>query len=194
MFEPVHGSAPGMAGHGLANPIGAVGSKALMRTHFGLANQATRLRKAIEANTGIGTLTRDVRGTASTEEVTKARYAAYQAAMKTQVEQAMASPFKDRIVFVPYNGFLTCCKATDCLPDVMTWHTLGSPASAPWSPWASGSSVVPGGMPAPPPEGGWQAEGRLRAPASRSGQLVTLKVASLRAVVVVIRSSFSSYA
>ncbi|WP_405892735.1 RICIN domain-containing protein [Streptomyces sp. NBC_00104] len=112
----------------------------------------------------------------------RADYAAYQAAMKTQVEQAMASPYKDRIVFVPYNepdgmwfqgmrtqagplaafnsewrqtydfikgiwpqarlagpntssytesslkGFLTYCKANNCLPDVVTWHTLGSPA------------------------------------------------------------------
>jgi hypothetical protein len=33
----------------------------------------------------------------------RADYAAYQAAMKTQVEQAMASPYKDRIAFVPYN-------------------------------------------------------------------------------------------
>lgn len=110
-------------------------------------------------------------------------YAAYQAAMRTQVEQAMASPYKDRIVFVPYNepdgmwypgmrtnggsqaafnaewlqtydfikgiwpaarlagpnvssytssalnSFLTYCKANDCLPDVVTWHTLGSPAA-----------------------------------------------------------------
>ncbi|WP_200301249.1 RICIN domain-containing protein [Streptomyces adelaidensis] len=112
----------------------------------------------------------------------RASYSAYQAAMKTQVEQAMASPYKDHIVFVPYNepdgmwyqgmrtqssplanfnaewlqtynfikgiwpearlagpnlssytefaykGFLTYCKANNCLPDVVTWHTLGSPA------------------------------------------------------------------
>jgi hypothetical protein len=99
--------------------------------------------------------------------------------MKTQVEQAMASPYASHIVFVPYNepdlnwfsgmrsnpttlaafnsewrqtytfikgiwpaariaggnfagpvinGWLTYCKANNCLPDVMTWHTLGSPA------------------------------------------------------------------
>ncbi|MCX5055464.1 RICIN domain-containing protein [Streptomyces sp. NBC_00452] len=109
-------------------------------------------------------------------------YSAYQATMKTQVEQAMASPYKDHIVFIPYNepdlnwfsgmrsnsgtlanfnsewrqtynfikgiwpaarlagpnlsgynsfafnGFLSYCKANNCLPDVATWHTLGSPA------------------------------------------------------------------
>ncbi|TLS42060.1 tartrate dehydrogenase [Streptomyces montanus] len=72
MFEPVHGSAPDIAGQGLANPIGAVGSAALMLEHFGLPDQAARLQKAIEATTGAGILTRDVGGTASTEDVTKA--------------------------------------------------------------------------------------------------------------------------
>ncbi|QPP06441.1 tartrate dehydrogenase [Streptomyces bathyalis] len=72
MFEPVHGSAPDIAGQGLANPIGAVGSGALMLDHFGLPEQAARLRKAIETTTAAGILTRDVGGSASTEEVTKA--------------------------------------------------------------------------------------------------------------------------
>ncbi|MGX1673684.1 tartrate dehydrogenase [Streptomyces sp. NPDC055400] len=72
MFEPVHGSAPDIAGQGLANPIGAVGSAALMLEHFGLPDQAARLNKAIEAVTGAGVLTRDVGGTASTEDVTNA--------------------------------------------------------------------------------------------------------------------------
>ncbi|WP_427924356.1 isocitrate/isopropylmalate family dehydrogenase [Streptomyces sp. cg40] len=72
MFEPVHGSAPDIAGQGLANPIGAVGSAALMLDHFGLPDQAARLEKAIEATTAAGILTRDVGGTASTEDVTKA--------------------------------------------------------------------------------------------------------------------------
>jgi tartrate dehydrogenase/decarboxylase / D-malate dehydrogenase len=72
MFEPVHGSAPDIAGQGLANPIGAVGSAALMLEHLGLPEQATRLHTAIEATTAAGILTRDVGGTASTEDVTKA--------------------------------------------------------------------------------------------------------------------------
>ena len=72
MFEPVHGSAPDIAGQGLANPIGAVGSAALMLEYLGLPGQATRLRTAIEATTAAGILTRDVGGTASTEDVTKA--------------------------------------------------------------------------------------------------------------------------
>jgi tartrate dehydrogenase/decarboxylase/D-malate dehydrogenase len=72
MFEPVHGSAPDIAGQGLANPIGAVGSAALMLEHLGLSGQAARLHTAIETTTGAGILTRDVGGTASTEDVTKA--------------------------------------------------------------------------------------------------------------------------
>ncbi|MDQ0595699.1 hypothetical protein QF037_000044 [Streptomyces canus] len=110
-------------------------------------------------------------------------YSAYQATMRTQVEQAKASPYAGHIVFIPYNepdlnwfkgmgsdatalanfnaewlqtynfikgiwpaarlagpnsagytnssfsGFLKFCKANSCLPDVVTWHTLGSPAA-----------------------------------------------------------------
>ena len=72
MFEPVHGSAPDIAGQGLANPIGAIGSAALMLEHLGLPEQATRLRTAIEATTAAGILARDLGGTASTDDVTMA--------------------------------------------------------------------------------------------------------------------------
>lgn len=72
MFEPVHGSAPDIAGQGLANPIGAIGSAALMLEHFGLPEEAARLHEAIEATTGSGILTRDVGGTATTDEVVAA--------------------------------------------------------------------------------------------------------------------------
>jgi tartrate dehydrogenase/decarboxylase/D-malate dehydrogenase len=72
MFEPVHGSAPDIAGQGLANPIGAVGSAAMMLGHLGLPEQAARLDTAIEATTAAGILTRDLGGTASTDDVTKA--------------------------------------------------------------------------------------------------------------------------
>ena len=72
MFEPVHGSAPGIAGQGLANPVGAVGSAALMLEHLGLPAEAARLHAAIEAVTGVGVLTRDLGGTATTKDVTKA--------------------------------------------------------------------------------------------------------------------------
>lgn len=72
MFEPVHGSAPDIAGQGLANPVGAVGSAALMLEHLGLPGQAARLRAAIEATTAAGVLTPDLGGTATTRDVTKA--------------------------------------------------------------------------------------------------------------------------
>jgi tartrate dehydrogenase/decarboxylase/D-malate dehydrogenase len=72
MFEPVHGSAPDIAGRGLANPVGAIGSAALMLDHLGLPGEAERLRKAIDATTGAGVLTRDVGGTATTDEVVTA--------------------------------------------------------------------------------------------------------------------------
>ncbi len=72
MFEPVHGSAPDIAGQGLANPIGAIGSAALMLEHFGLPDEAARLQKAIDATLGSGVLTRDIGGTATTDDVVAA--------------------------------------------------------------------------------------------------------------------------
>jgi tartrate dehydrogenase/decarboxylase / D-malate dehydrogenase len=72
MFEPVHGSAPDIAGQGLANPIGAIGSAALMLDHLGLPDQAEQLRKAIDATTGAGVLTRDIGGSATTDQVVSA--------------------------------------------------------------------------------------------------------------------------
>jgi tartrate dehydrogenase/decarboxylase / D-malate dehydrogenase len=72
MFEPVHGSAPDIAGQGVANPIGTILSGALMLDHFGLHDEAARLQKAVDAVTGSGLLTRDIGGTASTDEVVAA--------------------------------------------------------------------------------------------------------------------------
>ena len=72
MFEPVHGSAPDIAGQGVANPIGTILSGALMLEHFGLRDEAARLQKAVDAATGSGVLTRDIGGTASTDEVVAA--------------------------------------------------------------------------------------------------------------------------
>jgi tartrate dehydrogenase/decarboxylase/D-malate dehydrogenase len=72
MFEPVHGSAPDIAGQGLANPIGTILSGALMLEHLGLADEAARLQKAVDATTGAGVMTRDIGGTATTDEVVNA--------------------------------------------------------------------------------------------------------------------------
>jgi tartrate dehydrogenase/decarboxylase / D-malate dehydrogenase len=72
MFEPVHGSAPDIAGQGVCNPIGAFGSAAMMLDHLGLRDEAKGLRAAIEAATAQGIRTRDVGGEATTDEVTAA--------------------------------------------------------------------------------------------------------------------------
>ena len=72
MFEPVHGSAPDIAGQGICNPVGAIGSAALMLEHFGLHDEAKAVQHAIEVTSGKGIRTRDVGGTASTQDVTAA--------------------------------------------------------------------------------------------------------------------------
>ncbi len=69
MFEPVHGSAPDIAGKGIANPIAAVWSAVMMLDHLGLAEEAAQVMSAIEATTAGGTLTPDLGGTATTIEV-----------------------------------------------------------------------------------------------------------------------------
>lgn len=69
MFEPIHGSAPDIAGKGIANPIGSIWSGALMLEHLGEEAAARSIVKAIEATTASGLKTRDVGGTARTKEV-----------------------------------------------------------------------------------------------------------------------------
>jgi tartrate dehydrogenase/decarboxylase / D-malate dehydrogenase len=69
MFEPVHGSAPDIAGQGIANPIGAIWSASLMLEHLGESEAARRLMEAIEGVCREGVLTRDLGGTASTADV-----------------------------------------------------------------------------------------------------------------------------
>ena len=75
MFEPIHGSAPDIAGKGIANPIGAFWSAAEMVRWVGagkLDAQADVLMKAIENVTGSGVKTKDLGGDKGTEEVTQA--------------------------------------------------------------------------------------------------------------------------
>jgi tartrate dehydrogenase/decarboxylase/D-malate dehydrogenase len=69
MFEPVHGSAPDIAGQGIANPIGAIWSAALMLDHLGLPTEAARILQAIEATTKAGLVTPDLGGSCTTHEV-----------------------------------------------------------------------------------------------------------------------------
>jgi isocitrate dehydrogenase (NAD+) len=73
VFEAVHGSAPDIAGRGLANPTALMQSARLMLAHIGERDAAIRLQKAIEAVYREGThLTRDVGGVAGTDEFTNA--------------------------------------------------------------------------------------------------------------------------
>ena len=71
MFEPVHGSAPDIAGQGIANPVGQIWSAAMMLEHLGQAEAGRAVLTAIETVLGRegAPLTRDLGGTASTEEL-----------------------------------------------------------------------------------------------------------------------------
>lgn len=72
MFEPVHGSAPDIAGQGIANPIGQVWSAAMMLDHLGEGRAAAALEGAIERVLADGgTRTRDMGGMANTREMGK---------------------------------------------------------------------------------------------------------------------------
>jgi tartrate dehydrogenase/decarboxylase / D-malate dehydrogenase len=69
IFEPVHGSAPDIAGQGVANPAGAIWSAVLMLEHLGEPDAAARLLRSLEEVCAEGPRTRDVGGTATTREV-----------------------------------------------------------------------------------------------------------------------------
>jgi 3-isopropylmalate dehydrogenase len=68
LFEPVHGSAPNLAGRGIVNPFGAILSAALMLEHLGQMKNAKRIEDAVERCVAEGQCTRDVGGSLSTAE------------------------------------------------------------------------------------------------------------------------------
>ncbi|MBV9120741.1 MAG: tartrate dehydrogenase [Chloroflexi bacterium] len=73
MFEPVHGSAPDIAGQGIANPIGAIWAGAMLLDTVGEPTAAARIMRALEDTTREGRyLTRDIGGFASTTEAGEA--------------------------------------------------------------------------------------------------------------------------
>jgi tartrate dehydrogenase/decarboxylase/D-malate dehydrogenase len=72
MFEPVHGSAPDIAGKGIANPVGQMWAGALMLEHLGQDMAARRLVAAFEGALAAGVRTADLGGAASTLEFTDA--------------------------------------------------------------------------------------------------------------------------
>ena len=72
MFEPVHGSAPDIAGQNLANPVGQMWAAAMMLTHLGQSTAADALTGAFEKVLATGTRTRDLGGNATTTQFTDA--------------------------------------------------------------------------------------------------------------------------
>ncbi len=77
MFEPIHGSAPDIAGRGVANPIGAIWAGAMMLEHLGEAEAAARVMAAVERVLEAGKVrTPDLGGDSTTDDVAMAVQAA----------------------------------------------------------------------------------------------------------------------
>jgi len=72
LFEPVHGSAPDIAGEGVANPAAMILSAAMLLDHLGYDDEGDRVRAAVEGTLEDGPKTPDLGGSASTDEVTAA--------------------------------------------------------------------------------------------------------------------------
>jgi 3-isopropylmalate dehydrogenase len=69
LFEPVHGSAPPLAGKNVANPMGAILSAALMLDYLGRKDEAAAIERAVEAAVHAGRTTVDIGGSLGTREV-----------------------------------------------------------------------------------------------------------------------------
>jgi 3-isopropylmalate dehydrogenase len=69
LFEPIHGSAPDIAGKAIANPIGAIGSVASLLDSVGLSTQAREVERAIDKVLDAGHRTRDLGGQVSTDQM-----------------------------------------------------------------------------------------------------------------------------
>ena len=79
MFEPIHGSAPDIAGKGIANPIGTFWAAAMMLDHFKCYDLSTKLMNAVTDVLSKGEIrTPDIGGKSTTAEVTVAVIAALQ--------------------------------------------------------------------------------------------------------------------
>ncbi len=66
MFEPVHGSAPAIAGKDIANPAGAILTGAMMLSHLGFDFQAVRIETAVRESVKQGKTTVDIGGNLGT--------------------------------------------------------------------------------------------------------------------------------
>jgi len=97
MFEPVHGSAPDIAGRGIANPMGAILSGALMLRHLGMEKAADLVEDAVEQTLVDGVKTRDLGDSAGTTELCRrgrreADYADKSARLASLPESACSLP------------------------------------------------------------------------------------------------------
>jgi 3-isopropylmalate dehydrogenase len=73
LFEPVHGSAPDIAGQGIANPLAMFLSAAMMLRHgLGLESEAAAVESAVDRALAEGLRTPDLGGSAGTAEATRA--------------------------------------------------------------------------------------------------------------------------
>jgi homoisocitrate dehydrogenase len=72
LAEPVHGSAPDIAGKGIANPVAAIRAAALLVEHLGVGSIARRIESAVDAVLESGVWSADLGGRATTEDVTEA--------------------------------------------------------------------------------------------------------------------------
>jgi isocitrate/isopropylmalate dehydrogenase len=70
LFEPVHGSAPDIAGRGIANPIAAFLAAAMLLDHVGEGARAARIREAVAVVLREGPHTPDLGGEATTNQIT----------------------------------------------------------------------------------------------------------------------------
>lgn len=72
LFEPVHGSAPDIAGLGIANPVGCILCGAMMLEHLGESEASAAVRSAVDEALSAGLLPADLGGTARTDDITSA--------------------------------------------------------------------------------------------------------------------------
>jgi 3-isopropylmalate dehydrogenase len=68
MFEPVHGSAPAIAGKNIANPFGAILTVAMMLDQLGMTTEASKIEEAVLQAVRQGKTTQDIGGTLGTRE------------------------------------------------------------------------------------------------------------------------------
>jgi 3-isopropylmalate dehydrogenase len=72
VFEPVHGSAPPLAGKGVANPVGSILTTAMMLEYLGHADAGRAIERAVAETVRAGETTRDLGGALSTREAGEA--------------------------------------------------------------------------------------------------------------------------